>query len=562
MANYSPIVLFVYNRLWHTQQTIKHLLKNNLSINSSLFIYSDSYVDENSKIEVLKVREYLKKIQGFKTINIIERENNFGLAKNIISGVSEIINKYGKVIVLEDDIVPKKGFLNYMNEALEMYGNDDKVGCIHAWNYNFKKNTFKNSTFFLRGADCWGWATWKNKWELLEKDGKKLLNEILGRNLDFEFDRKGTHYYTDMLIDQINGKNDSWAIRWHASLFLTGKYCLQPSRPIVKNIGLDNSGIHSKKIDIIQKTVNYISLKKIPVKDEKLFYKNYTIEKNLYNNFKSYIKKNGKKILPRKIIEAYYYILSKEKSKIIEIEWLGFYNKWEDTEKIVTGYDDIKILENCRNAIIKVRDGLAKYERDSVTFNKIEYSFGLTTALLKSSIENNNLLSILDFGGSLGSSYFQNKDILPSNIKLEWSIIEQKHFVDCGKKLFKDNTIKFYYSIEECLENRKPTVAILSSVIQYLENPFEIINKINSLDGINYIILDRTSFINHSYHKIGIQKIHNNNTSYPVWFFNEKKIVELFDNYKLMTSFDNKFTPSTTINNIDCYWKGLIFNKK
>ena len=168
-----------------------------------------------------------------------------GLAKSIITGVSEIIARYGRVIVLEDDIVPSIGFLKYMNEALDLYENEDKVGCIHAWNYNLISNEFKNSTFFLRGADCWGWATWKRAWKFYNPNGTYLLDYIKNNNLSYNFNRRDTIDFVKMLKDQILNKNDSWAVRWHASLFIRNMYCLHPVKSMIINIGFDSSGVHN-----------------------------------------------------------------------------------------------------------------------------------------------------------------------------------------------------------------------------------------------------------------------------------------------------------------------------
>lgn len=274
--NFAPIVLFVYNRPWHTEETLKALMKNELADESVLYIFSDG-PKENASEEQLKkideVRQLITAKKWCKDVNIIESKKNRGLAGAIINGVTEILAQYEKVIVLEDDIVPSRGFLKYMNEALTMYSENESVGCIHAWNYDLDAQDYPESTFFLKGADCWGWATWKRSWKLFEPNGALLMQSFTSNQSRYEFDRRGTHEYVDMLEAQINGSNDSWAIRWHASLFLSDKYCLQPTRPIVKNIGLDNSGIHCGVLDMVQKPVEFISLNEIQVVESEWFFK-------------------------------------------------------------------------------------------------------------------------------------------------------------------------------------------------------------------------------------------------------------------------------------------------
>jgi len=238
----APIVLFVYNRPEHARRTVEALQKNDLADKSDLIIFSDGPKGNGDIEKVNDVRSYLKTISGFKSVEIIERTENLGLAKSIINGVTEIVNKYGKIVVLEDDLVTSPYFLKYMNDSLEIYENDDKVISIHGYVYPVRG--FLPDTFFLRGADCWGWGTWKRGWDLFERDGQKLLKELRRSKLEKFFD-VGGYPYVKMLENQIIGLNDSWAIRWRASAFLNNKYTLYPGKSLVKNIGFDSSGANS-----------------------------------------------------------------------------------------------------------------------------------------------------------------------------------------------------------------------------------------------------------------------------------------------------------------------------
>ena len=222
--NLAPIVLFVYNRPWHTKQTVKALQNNDLANKSKLYIFSDAAKNDAEVENVEKVREYIKTIDGFKHITIVEREKNCGLANSIISGVTEIVNSYGKIIVLEDDLVTSKYFLSFMNGALEFYKDESKVISIHGYIYPIKSDL--PETFFIKGADCWGWATWKRGWDIFEADGKKLLDELKDKNLEKKFDINGSYAYTRMLSGQVARRNNSWAIRWYASAFLKDKLTL------------------------------------------------------------------------------------------------------------------------------------------------------------------------------------------------------------------------------------------------------------------------------------------------------------------------------------------------
>lgn len=296
----APIVLFVYNRLWHTQQTVGYLKKNKLAKESELFIFSDG-AKENNKVknDVGKVREYIKTIDGFKHFTIIEREKNYGLANSIISGVTEIINRYGKIIVLEDDLVTSKYFLSFMNSALEFYKDENKVISIHGYIYPIKRKL--PETFFIKGVDCWGWATWKRGWDIFEADGKKLLDELKDKNLEKKFDINGSYAYTKMLSGQVAKRNDSWAIRWYASAFLKDKFTLYPGRSLVCNIGLDESGTHCGNTNLYDTIITNRPIKLI----------NIPIEENIFvlREVEKYFRMTKQNIVKRifyKIIRGFY----------------------------------------------------------------------------------------------------------------------------------------------------------------------------------------------------------------------------------------------------------------
>ncbi len=265
----APIAMFVYKRPQHALRTIEALKRNDLAAASDLIVVSDGPKTEDDRVLVDKVRADVARTDGFRSVTLVERECNYGLAESIISGVTDIVNTHGRIIVLEDDMVTSPYFLRYMNEALDLYENDEDVISIHGYVYPVKGRL--PETFFLRGADCWGWATWKRGWALFEPDGGKLLIELKEQHLEREFDFNGAYPYTTMLRNQIGGRNDSWAIRWYASAFLKNKLTLYPGTSLVHNIGLDASGTHCGNISAFdaQLAVVPVYLEKIAVKEDK-----------------------------------------------------------------------------------------------------------------------------------------------------------------------------------------------------------------------------------------------------------------------------------------------------
>ena len=237
VANPATIVLFAYRRLAHLERTMKALARNKLANASELVVYSDGWKSASDRADVERVRAFLAEVKGFRSVSVVARERNYGLGNNIIAGVTETTMRCDKVIVLEDDLVTSPHFLQYMNDGLGIYERDDRVISIHGYSYPVHGKL--PETFFLRGADCLGWATWKRGWDLFEDDGQRLLNELERRNLTRSFDFDGSYPYTQMLRDQIAGSNSSWAVRWYASAFLRDKLTLYPGQTLVSHIGYD-----------------------------------------------------------------------------------------------------------------------------------------------------------------------------------------------------------------------------------------------------------------------------------------------------------------------------------
>jgi hypoxanthine phosphoribosyltransferase len=240
---FAPIALFVYNRPEHTRRTLSFLRQNLLADESRLFIFSDAAKDKSQEAKVAEVREIIRSVEGFKSVDITERTENKGLAESIIDGVSQLTSRYGKVIVFEDDLISSRYTLKYFNEALDRYEYEDKVMHIGAYMYPLKNQQLPQ-TFFYRAASSWGWATWQRAWKHFEPDIDTIISRFdAGKKARFSID--WTMNFWKQVREFKRGKNNSWAIRWYASIFLRDGLTLNPSRSLINNIGHDGSGIHS-----------------------------------------------------------------------------------------------------------------------------------------------------------------------------------------------------------------------------------------------------------------------------------------------------------------------------
>lgn len=263
-----------------------------------------------------------------------------------------------------------------------------------------------------------------------------------------------------------------------------------------------------------------------------------------------------KNILPPFIVNAYKSIVQKD-------HFFGNFNNWEEAKKKSLGYEASVILERVKKALLKVKNGEAVFERDSVTFDKIEYSWPLLASLLWISTQNNNELRVVDFGGSLGSSYFQNISFLKHLTVISWNVVEQPHFVTCGKIFFEDNNLHFFDNIKSCVEKTESKTIIFSGVIQYLEKPFVVLQEVVD-QNIEYVIFDRTPTITES-NRIVVQRVKETiyPASFPSWLFNEND----FSNFFLKKHYDlvAEFRANDGVwfsNGLRVEHKGFIFKRK
>ncbi len=269
----SPLVLFTYNRPRHLKQTIESLLQNPLASESKIYIYSDGAKKEEELPLILEIRKYLSGLKGFKEINIIEREKNCGLAKNVISGVTEVLESFEKVIVLEDDLVFTPNFLKYMNEALDLYEKNPAIYSVTGFSIPIQiPKNYPHSVYLSLRPASWSWATWKTKW--LQADWQLLDFELFMQNKKAiaEFNLGGDDLYP-MLLKQYRGTIDSWAIRWAYTHYLKKTYCVYPTQSLVRNIGNDGSGTHvskreENKYSVELKENNYQLVEELSLNDE------------------------------------------------------------------------------------------------------------------------------------------------------------------------------------------------------------------------------------------------------------------------------------------------------
>lgn len=235
----------------------------------------------------------------------------------------------------------------------------------------------------------------------------------------------------------------------------------------------------------------------------------------------------------------------------------GDYRSWDEAMAASTGYDSGIILEKTRTALLKVKNGKAAYERDSVLFDEIQYAWPLLASLMWVAARCEGRLNVLDFGGSLGSTYFQNRVFLSALPQVHWNIVEQSRHVRIGRANFEDDNLRFYEDIKDCLTDTQPNCVLLSSVLQYLENPYTVLDQILELP-CDHVIIDRTPFWAGPADRLCVQTVPPNiyPASYPSWIFSTPRFhAYLNDKWKIMAEFDSLDSLSAPV---EAVWRGLI----
>lgn len=280
----SPIVLFTYRRLDHLRLTIEYLLDCNESKDSILYIYSDAAKGAHDYEDVLAVRKYISTIQGFKFIKTHFREYNFGLANNIVSALNEVFIIYDRAIILEDDVIVSKFFLRFMNNALNLYSQEKKIWHISGWNYPINCSSHQYNSYFLQISNCWGWATWADRWKHFEKKPDHIVNTWT-RQMKKSFTLHDANYnFWDQIIYNQKGKINTWAIFWYATIFQNNGLCLNPIKTYTENIGNDGTGENCGNVDFFKSNLN--------VNYENNFPQSLQFDSNYYNLIRNFYIKN------------------------------------------------------------------------------------------------------------------------------------------------------------------------------------------------------------------------------------------------------------------------------
>lgn len=532
----TAIALFAWNRPSHLDQVLSALSGNQEISELPLFVILDGPRCADDVPNIQRCHDAAISFNHARNTTVIQRRSNLGLFDSLTQGISSILLEYDSIVVLEDDIVVSPFFLSYMMQGLSLYRDSSSVASIHAYTPPFSVSP--PESFFLPGADCWGWATWRHQWKLFRYHAESLAFQIRRRKLASKFNLNNNYDYLAMLDDRAATRNNSWAICWHASCFLAGKLTLYPGRSLVSNIGLDGSGQNCtvKAGDLFTKTDHRpLSLTPLePVVSPALFdeYSRYFSSSSRY---RSRLRKSCATI-------KYWWRALLAYCAKSGLTLIGPYKTYADAKKKSGyGYNTKEILEKVATSTTDLLEGTGVYERDGTLFQELPHNLKITRILEE--ILPFETGTVVDYGGGLGGLYLNHRRLFNSNH--HFLVVEQPMFVQQGHNIATKYSLPIHFATTLSDAPYQPLVIILSAVLQYLPDPIATLESVVSAKP-KYIILDRVALRARSQQSWWLQiekDYYSKYISYPISPLLEEDIFSALRNYQALQSWTNDFDP-------------------
>ena len=588
-----PVILFAYARPDHLRRTLACLRDNRVPL---IYAFSDGSRTPDKALLVAQVRKILRGIDWCEVV-LCEREENSGLGRSILAGVTEVLNQHEMCLVFEDDLICVPGTYDYLTAALRHYRDDARVMSVTGWTHPLlTPSDVTDQPYFDGRAECWVWGTWARAWQgMNDQTAWEMLLAAEGKGID-----RNTYGADLPGMAETELRRNIWAVRWLYHHILRGGLCLRPPWSLVEHIGFDglatNAGspeqwanpplrscppmpakwpepvehpgcaaLHREataiKVDLPESPMIVLA-KRIKRRLRRAAvsltgyerFQTMTL-KELVRLFTPPIAVRGVQALRSRlrVVQS----IGKDHRVPLRLGLVGNYTSWADAQADSAGYDADVILEKTIAALGKVKRGEAVYERDSVLFDEVQYAWPLLAGLMWVAARNGGSLNVLDVGGSLGSTWFQNRAFLSDLSPVRWNIVEQPRQVEVGRREFQDDQLRFFTSIDECLAETQPQVILLSSVLQYLEHPYDLLDELQA-SPCEFLIIDRTPFWEGSGDRICVQHVPPEiyPASYPSWIFSVHHFRSILSlHWDVVAEFDD---PDNLPGPVPVTYRGLI----
>jgi putative methyltransferase (TIGR04325 family) len=549
-----PVVLFAYSRTTHLARVLRCLRDNRVPL---LEVFADGARNSGDADRVAAARAMLRAIDWCE-VRLVERKDNLGLGQNILAGVTEVAARHDAFIVWEDDLIATPGTYAWLSAVLRRYADDDRVMSVTGWTHpRITPARLGASPYFDGRAECWVWGTWARAWRgMVEENAREKLAQAAHRGI------KPDAYGADLPpMARAEERQNIWAVRWLYHHLQHGGLCVRPPWSMVEHIGLDALATNAQHATAWTNP----PLRAAPPIPEKW---PQPTENPACRSLWRAANPSGLKGFWAKVLPMGRRILLRFLPRPVRRElrrlrfgsiYRGNFSNWGQAQAASRGYADTTILKKVIEATRAVRDGQALWERDTVLFNIPIANEPLLRALRSAAKANGGDLNVVDFGGALGSTWWQHRDWLEGITVSRWSIVEQPALVSAGQQEFSVGPLRFYPTMEECCANENPSVLLLSSVLPYLQDPHRFIAGIRSFP-FRRVIIDRTGMVTRGPDRLTVQRVPPAiyAASYPCWFFDRAQLIENFGPDWVVT---DEWTTDDAVD-IDAQYRGFVLARK
>jgi putative methyltransferase (TIGR04325 family) len=519
-----PVVLFAYARPVHLARALVCLRENKVSL---IYAFADGTKGSADAERVAETRALLRAIDWCE-VRLIERAENLGLGRNVLAGVDEVAAKHEAFIVWEDDLICVPGTYDWICAALRYYADDLRVMSVSAWTHpRVTPPDVGDRPYFDARAECWVWGAWSRSWSGMSAE-TALKKMRLAARRGISPSAYGSDLPEQAGYEQ---RRNVWAVRWLYHHLLHGGLCLRPPWSMVEHIGFDAMATNAAG------SVEWANPPLCPVPpkpDQWPAAEENPLCQNLWRTANPGVSFSGR--VQRKLLRVARTFLKVVVPKPLRARlrrvfgwrWFrGDFRNWTEARAASGGYDDKAIVQKVLAATLEVRAGRAAFERDGVCFFSVEGDRPLLESLRYIVHASRGRLRVLDFGGSLGSTYWRHRTFLPQGDGLQWHVVEQGAFVEAGRRYLADTPLKFHHNVQAAQAQGEHDVLLCSCVLQYLEEPFRMLEEWSRLK-IPYLLLNSLTLQANGPDRLTVQHVPPSIyvATYPVWFFNREKFIK------------------------------------
>lgn len=513
-----PVVLLAYARPDHLARVLGCLRENRVPL---IYAFADGAKGGADAAAVGDVRALLRAIDWCE-VRRMEREENFGLGRNVLAGVTEVAAAHEAFIVWEDDLICVPGTYAWLCAALRRYATAERVMSVSAWNHpRVTPADIDERPYFDARADCWVWGGYARSWRGMDQPAAEKLAAVAAGG------QAADAYGADLpRMARDETRKNIWAVRWLYHHLQQGGLCLRPPWSMVEHIGFDAGATNAGETMGWENPPLQAAPPLPPVWPDA---GEHPECRRLWQaagagprTGVARLKRLARKFLPAGL-------LAPIERRFFRVRWEGDFPDWAAARAACSGYDEAGITGKVVQAARQVREGRAVYERDGVAFHQAAPAWPALGVLREAAKARGGGLTVLDFGGALGSLYFQHRERLRDCAPLRWSVVEQPALVEAGRREFQTEELKFYSSAREACDAGMPDVLLLASVLCYLPAPFETLAELLRTRPPR-VIIERTGFVLGGKSRLMVQRVPRTiyAASYPCWFFGRDEFLAAF----------------------------------